>query len=79
MIDILIMEGVRVALQRHHDWHLNQTDEIDIGDGIQIVPADEYSDSTMYDETVAALDLLNKEIQMRIAPASNLNTGGDNE
>jgi len=63
MIDVLILEGVRVALQRQHDWHLNQTDEIDIGEGIQIVPAWEYADSAMYEETVAALDLLNKEIQ----------------
>jgi hypothetical protein len=65
MIDILILEGIRVALQRHHDWHLNQIAEVDIG-GIPITPADEYSDSAMYDETVAALDLLNKEIQTRI-------------
>lgn len=66
MTDILILERARAALQRQHNWHLNQTEEVDIGDGITMVPADEYSDSAMYDETVAALDALNEEIARRI-------------
>lgn len=63
--DILILERARRALQFHHDWHLAQTDEVDLGDGISITPADEYGDSSMWEETVSALDSLNEEIKRR--------------
>lgn len=65
MTDILILEKTRVALQKHHDWHLAQTDETDLCDGIRFVPADEYGDSSMCAETIAALDQLEGEILRR--------------
>lgn len=64
-MDILILEKARVALQSQHDWHLNQTDEVDLGDGITIIPADEYCDGSLYEQTVEALDMLNSEIKRR--------------
>ncbi len=68
MTDILILERARAALQRQHDWHLAQTDEVDLVDGGIIVPADNYSENSMYDQTVAALDALDAEILRRTRP-----------
>lgn len=65
MTDIVILEKARQILQKHHDWHLNQTYEQDLGEGIVIIPANEYGDSRIYEETVDILDLLNNEIRQR--------------
>ena len=44
------------ALVRHHQWHAAQTTpDAEFG----FIPADEYADSDMYEETVAALALAN--------------------
>lgn len=45
------------ALVRHHQWHAAQTDP-DPEHGF--IPADEYADSTMYDQTVEALSSANQ-------------------
>ena len=71
MTDILILEKARVALQQHHDWHLNQTDEIDIGEWGTMIPANEYCDSELYEQTVRTLDLLEREIGRRIDTAAD--------
>lgn len=65
MTDILILERARNALQQQHYWHLSQTEEVILCGDITIIPADEYSESGMFEETVSALDMLNQEINRR--------------
>ncbi len=64
MTDIAVIEKLRAALQRHHDWQLAQTYPVDI-EGFEIIPADEYCDSGMYDETTAVLRMAEQEITRR--------------
>lgn len=63
MTDIVILERARAALQRHHDWHLSQDRD---GGVWGIDPVDAYSESSLCEATVAALDALNAEINRRI-------------
>lgn len=53
--------ALRDVLKRHHDWHLAQTDPVDMC-GVEVIPAEEYADSSMFEETDKALALLEKEI-----------------
>lgn len=51
------LEEMRGALERHHNWHMWQTDRTPVyfGDTIGQVNADEYQDSELYEVTTAAL------------------------
>lgn len=63
MTDIIFLERARLALQRHHDWHLGQ-DRDAAAWGID--PVDAYSESGLCEATVEALGLLDAEINRRM-------------
>ncbi len=45
---------LRKMLQQHHDWHLAQTEAVNMG-GVDVVPADAYAESGMCADTAKAL------------------------
>lgn len=63
-MDVTILERARNALQEQHRWHLSRTDPEFIS-GVSMVPADDYSDSSMCERTTSALDELDGEIARR--------------
>ena len=54
LIDMDVLRRVEAALMRQHAWHLAQTDPVDMG-GVEVIPADAYVESHMFDETYDTL------------------------
>lgn len=77
MSSLEMFRTVRAALQRQNDWHLARTDPVDMG-GVPIIPAEAYVEGSMHDETVAALNILDREIAKfeRIRSAARHATDG---
>lgn len=71
MSDIAIIEKLRAALETHHRWQLAQTDPVMLDGDIEIIPADEYGDSGMCEDTMAALHLAEAEIARRCGREEN--------
>jgi hypothetical protein len=55
-----VIEKLRHLLQRHHQWHLDQTDRTPIyfGDTIGQINADEYAECELGEDTTAILSAL---------------------
>jgi len=52
--DVDVLARVEAALMRQHDWHLSQTEPVDMG-GVEIVPFEAYAEGSMCEETIDAL------------------------
>lgn len=59
MTKIEVFEKLLAALRAQHTWHCNQTDEDEFG----MIPANEYSESSLCEETISAIHLAETQIE----------------
>ena len=63
--DTELLQHAREILRKHYQWHLNQTKEVIIENDISIIPADEFADSALCEETEDVLDKLNERLSTK--------------
>jgi len=81
------VEKIRRVLERHHKWHQDQTDPATLlivdenGDKqeVELILADEYADSSLYDQTIEALSLLPLEDHDEAKRRRATNTGNESK